>query len=469
MFCRSRYLLVSKVPRRSFCKIHILSTLCSLLRCLLRSFLVFFPEGRVLLYHVPMRTMKKTTVVAINCAAMAQHGILLLLLGPMVPNIMEYFSITESTAGLLLSMGSFGFLFGPLLAGILIDKTNIKAALIVGLSIEIVFFLLFGLSPLFYIVLVANFVLHLGGAFVETAANVLPSIIRIRMTPLSLMNIVHAFFSVGAFIGPFLIGLYLDSGGTWYNIYFFMMVPTGLLLFWTFLTPFPGSGKLKALLRQRRIRKTGGKDTTHKESAASTSLERMKSAFREPSVIFGSFTLLFYVGAEVSFSAWLVLYCRTVLSFSTVESASALSVLWLCIMVGRYGNSLLANRFGAKALVTFSGLGGAIGVGVFLMMDQIGLVYILVGWIGLCLSGIFPNVMGEINGKHPNNTGTVTAFMTMGAALGATIFQWFMGFLAETIGLRSAFITTIILQVLLVGCFLMALRDLNHRRRSYRR
>ncbi len=37
---------------------------------------------------------------------MTQHGIILLLVGPMVPNLMRTFEIGESMAGVLLGMGS---------------------------------------------------------------------------------------------------------------------------------------------------------------------------------------------------------------------------------------------------------------------------------------------------------------------------------------------------------------------------
>ena len=45
-------------------------------------------------------------LIAISCAGMAQHGIILLLLGPVLPEIMKTFQITESITGIMLGIGS---------------------------------------------------------------------------------------------------------------------------------------------------------------------------------------------------------------------------------------------------------------------------------------------------------------------------------------------------------------------------
>ena len=152
-------------------------------------------------------------IAALNFASMAQHGIILLLVGPLVPDLMETFGIGEGVTGILLGMGSVGFVAGPLFAGALIDRINVRAALLVGLGIELVFLVLFGIAPLFILAVAANLLLHLGASFVETSANVMPTLRRSTKSAHSVMSLVHMFFSVGAVAGPFLIGLYLDATG----------------------------------------------------------------------------------------------------------------------------------------------------------------------------------------------------------------------------------------------------------------
>jgi fucose permease len=383
------------------------------------------------------RTSSNTAILGLNFAAMAQHGVILLLVGPVVPNLMATFAVPEGTAGILLSVGSLGFMAGPLIAGAVIDRTSVRWAFIIGLFIELAFLVLFGLSPLFFLAVAANFFVHLGSSFVETGANVLPNMIPRKRSAHSVMNLVHAFFSVGALAGPFLIGLYLDATGDWRPVFFFAMVPTAGLLLWTLAVRIPRGGT--------------------ESSPPSNPFAHLPTVIRSRPVIFGAISLLLYVGAEIGISAWIVHYLQKELGFSTVFSASGLSIIWALMLVGRFLNSLIGNRFSSRTLVTVSGLGGAVGTVAFLFVNTVPAAYALLGWIGLCLAGVFPNVMAEINHREPERSGTVTAVMALGAAAGASMFQWLIGFLAEHVSLKVAFVTPAVLQALVVVSFAIAL------------
>jgi FHS family glucose/mannose:H+ symporter-like MFS transporter len=219
---------------------------------------------------------------------------------------------------------------------------------------------------------------------------------------------------------------------------FFTLIPTGVLLLWALSLHFP--------------RKNASLVTP------SRPFEHLGAVIRTPYALLGALTLLLYVGAEVGISSWVVYYLQQELALGAVASASGLSILWVAIMVGRYANSVLGNRFSSVALVTVSGLAGAVGVVVFLFVETALLAYVVLAWIGLCLSGIFPNVMAELNNRDPEKTGTVTAVMAMGAAIGAGVFQWFVGYVAENASLTAAFVTPAVLQLLLVASFWSAAR-----------
>ncbi len=376
-------------------------------------------------------------IVALNFAAMAQHGIILLLVGPMIPNIMATFGVGESLAGLLLAMGSLGFVSGPLFAGAIIDRVGVRAALAIGFGIELVILGIYGLSPLFAIAVAAHFVLLFGSSFIETSANVMPTLAALRRPAHAVMSLVHTFFSVGAFVGPFLIGLYLQATGEWRPVMFFALVPTGALLAWTLITRFPA-------------RAADGRDRRP--------FANLGAVIGKRYVVFGALTLMLYVGAEVGLSSWVVYYLQRQLGMSAVASASGLSILWIFIMIGRLANSVLGNRMSSLTLVTASGIAGAVGVLLFLLARDAIAAYALLAWIGLCLSGVFPNVMGELNRRDPALTGTVTAVMAMGAAIGAGSSQWLVGFLAEHVSLSVAFATPAGFQLLVVIAYRAAVR-----------
>jgi fucose permease len=375
---------------------------------------------------------------------MVQHGIVLIINGPLVPSYMESFGVGESTIGFYLAMGSVGFLMGPLIAGTIIDRVGIGAALGVGLGIELTFFLIFGFSRAFAGIVVANAMARLGASFLETGGNVMPTLIAGKRTAHARMNLVHVFFSIGAFVGPFLVGLYVGSFGAWRPVFFFAMIPTALILVWIVRTRLP----------RRSIPTENRKHIFHDLAAT----------VRSRATMLGALSLLLYVGAEVGISNWLVLYLQRYIGMTTVVSASGLSLLWLGIMIGRYLNSLAGNRYSARSLVAVSGIGGCIGMGVFLLSGHPVTAFLLIGWLGLCLAGVFPNIMAELNNRNPDRAGTVTAVMAIGASFGAAIFQAVVGAVAGAVSLKAAFLTLGIVQAVVVVTFYLALKPARERR-----
>lgn len=383
-------------------------------------------------------TRRNSSTIALSFAAMTQHGIILLLVGPMVPNLMETFQIGESLAGLLLGLGSVGFILGPIFAGMVSDRINVRAALLIGLAVELGVLVFFGVAQAFIAAAIANLLLHFGGSFVETGVNIMPTLVESKRSPHGLMNLVHMFFSVGAFLGPLLIGFYIEATGEWRPIMFFTLIPTGLLFLFTLQSRFP--------------RRTSGKTNS------SSLLRELAPVAVMPHVLFGALTLLLYVGAEVGISSWVVYYLQRELLLSPALSGAGLSVLWIFVLIGRYLNSELGNRFSSRSLVMISGVSGAASIVVLVLVQSPTAAYLALAWTGLSFAGIFPHVMGELNNKLPGRAGTVTAVMAVGASSGAALFQWLVGFVAEQLSVRIAFLIPALLQLLLVGSFLLALK-----------
>jgi MFS transporter, FHS family, glucose/mannose:H+ symporter len=383
-------------------------------------------------------------IVTFNCAAMFQHGIVLIMIGPLVPEIVAHFGITEATVGMLLGVGSLGFVFGPLVAGTLADRYSVRVAFLVGTAVEVLCFLLLGRAAAFPAIVVAFFFLKFGASFVETGANVLPTVVPTKRTAHALMNFIHFFFSVGAFAGPLLIGAWLGVSDEWRPVLYAMIAPAVVIFVWaTFLRIPRGAGGVGDVRR----------DGSVGENASITFVRAV--ANRE--TLFGAVALMCYVGAEVGLSAWLVYYLVQTLGLSATVASAGLSVLWFFAMVGRYGNSLLGNRFRSLTLVTVSGLGGAVSTVALLIAPSTGVAYVMLALIGLSLSGVFPNIMGELNGRRPEAAGKVTAVMSTGAAVGAALFQWLIGISAAAFGLRVALYIPALLQAVVVVAFRAAL------------
>ena len=350
---------------------------------------------------------------------MAQHGIILLLFGPVLPEIMKTFEIGESLAGLMLGLGSLGFMAAPILAGTIADRRGVRWSLLLGLIVEIGFLTLLGFSPFLWLATAAIMILKFGAGFIETSLNVIPTLVR-NERPGSLMNLVHMFFSVGALASPIIAGAILQATGSWRPVFWIAAAPTVLLLLAALRTRFPSNGH------------------SGKLPSAGAAKSAMRAILRNRSVLLGAAVLFLYVGAEIAVSDWIVLYLQKKLAFGTLASTLGLSILWLGILAGRYLNSRLARQLSGKKLVLGAGALGLVSGLILLAVRTPVPAYLLLFVDGVAMSGIFPIVMAELNHRDPSLSGRVTGVLAVAASLGAVVFVPIVGAVAEWLGLTSA-------------------------------
>ncbi len=390
--------------------------------------------------------LSRRKLIVLNCAAMAQHGIVLLLVGSVLPYMMKSLDIAESSAGIMLAVGSLGFTLGPMIAGTIADRSQVKRALMAGLAIELVALCFFGFVPAFGFAVVTAFTLRFGAAFVETSVNIIPAFIEKRgkgdsRKVGSLMNLIHFFFSVGALVAPLLAGLVLKTTGSWRPVFW---IGAGL------------TAALALVLLPADLPSAASHQRGEKPQ------KRFKAAeLLNPTLILGALALMLYVGAEVVVSSWIVYYLEQGLGFTAIVATSGLSVLWMGLAVGRYLNSVLARYLPSKRLVVGAGiLGLASGLGLLTAREPVA-VYAWLGVLGLSMSGVFPTVMAEINSRNPRTVGVVTGVMTVAASVGALISQLLVGFVAEGYGIGVAIAIPGVLMgtVALVFAFVPVLRQ----------
>jgi len=393
-------------------------------------------------------------IKVLNFLLMLQHGTIMILWGSVIPEVIEAFSLSEASAGILLGLGTAGAFFGPLLAGPSIDRVGLKLVMLLGFAGEVFFLLMFGAAQWFWMLVLASFIVHICSGFIETAGNVLPN--RVNLSNIgSFMSLVHFAFSLGAFIAPFLVGWFIDSTGLWRPVPCLIAVPAlllGLLTVWTRVDGHHRRDPAPTV-------STEGSTSAQPGRSLVSPLLFLRT-LRNRSVVGGALTLFLYVGSEVGLSSWVVYYLRTSLAFPPFRAASGLSILWMGLMIGRFANTYLSKHFTSRTLVTASGAIGCIAAAAFLLVSRTIPVYILLTMVGLCMSGVFPNVMAEINHRYPESTGTVTATLAIGASCGAILFQWLIGITAEYSSITWALLIPSVLMAGVSGAFIFTSKTL---------
>ena len=186
---------------------------------------------------------------------------------------------------LLFLVTSIGYFISAFAGGILVERFGMRGFLLLGAGTFLIGAFAFALAPPFALVLLARLAIGLGIGIIETGLNIYISALSHSAT---LLNYLHAFYGVGALIGPVIASTILVLNWNWNSMYFILgglSLPM-LLGFW-YLFELKGSTTPAST---EEIQKEKG----------NTLSETLKLGI----VWLASFFLLFYVGVEVSLGNW---------------------------------------------------------------------------------------------------------------------------------------------------------------------
>jgi MFS transporter, FHS family, L-fucose permease len=172
--------------------------------------------------------------------------------------------------------------------------------------------------PLF---LLALFIVGVGFAILQIAANPYVTILGPERTASSRLNLAQGFNSIGTTTGPliggYLIFYYFNRTGVhgaesvkvpylWFGIIFLMLA----MVFWFLHLPHIGEGKI----------------------------ERGIGALRYPHVVLGMVAIFMYVGGEVSVGSYIISFLKepNVASMPELEASKYVSLYWGGMLIGRF-------------------------------------------------------------------------------------------------------------------------------------
>jgi len=374
-----------------------------------------------------MKLLRLVSFLSIMC-----YGICLTVIGPALGEVGESFGLTTDRLGLLTTALSVGLLISVLLCGWIVDRTPIKLVIIVGQLFLTAGLVIFSLTDVFSVALVSFFMMGVGGGVIEVVTNTIIANVYAHNRGLG-MNILHSFFGIGALIGPFFSGLFLDLGHSWRFTYMGAALLSGLALVLLLVTTFP-------------------RQVDSDKIELSTALDIVKSPY---ALLLGILVIL-YVGSEMGINYWSVLYMERRMDISTLIASSYLSYFWIAMTAGRYVCAAAAKKIGEWALLLILTIGALVGYGLFLMVDVGWAAGVAMTGAGLFFSGIFPIIMALGGNRFSHALGTINGFLMSFMAGGILIFPWLVGVIAQKTSLDTGMLFILVLMLLLsVGSFML--------------
>ncbi|MFE9722681.1 MFS transporter [Streptomyces sp. NPDC005794] len=300
-----------------------------------------------------------------SCVGFVLIGALQALYGPAIPAFREEFGLSPSAAGLGLSAHFIGGVAGVLLFDRLIGRISNRQILGSSYLLMAVGAAGFALAPNWPAGLAMALLAGLGFGGIDYGLNQLFAIGFGRRST-AMLNILNAHFGIGAILGPALIGA---VGAEHYPAVFLAFAVANLPL----------------LLCLRGVRDTPPpSDVGAPAEAATRSAVRNRSLLTVLAVFVALYVL--HVAIEAGVGGWEPTHLETV-GYSAGTAATATSVYWLMMTVGRFLVAPIALRFSPQAIITVS----CAGMTVCLLLAAVpGLAPYAYAGVGLFIAPIFP-------------------------------------------------------------------------------
>ncbi|KAH8659976.1 major facilitator superfamily domain-containing protein [Xylariales sp. PMI_506] len=369
-------------------------------------------------------------------------GLFMSTIGPIIPHLEGYYDLTDLQVSSVFISGLVGYVLAAQLNGHLHRTFGQRAIAVVGPLFQLGFAAIAATHPPFPIFVVAyafGFFGHgiIDGSWCAWAAG---------MDRANLVSgLLHASFSLGAGLGPFLTATLLaaDEERPWYFWYYVM---TGVAFTELVLLTYAFRGENAKSYHE-----------THRHSATQDVSVGPKSIYTEIVTWICAAYLLVYVGAETTISEWLVVFMIRVRGVTPYWASVCSSGFWSGMAAGRLVLGYLADRFGVRYATTAYILCAIVLEILFIFASDSILPIILITLVGFCFGPLFPSGVIQMNRRLPRDLHVAaTSFVAAIGQVGGALLPFGLGAAAQAHGIEifQAVIPSVSVIVLLFWAFL---------------
>lgn len=367
--------------------------------------------------------------------------------GPALSTLADRVGTDLATVGVLVTTSYLGTMLGQAIAGPLNDRLGQRPVLLVGILLAVVGTLVIVLTRSLGVMIIGSSIFGLGFGALDVSTNLLIAQ-RFADHSVSVLNLLHVFFGVGAVIGPAVASLALNT------------TDSALPAFWISLVVFV----LPVPLVLRLPRGPQEAAETHHNVAP-----EMPFSYRVPLLWLLGAILLLYVGVEAGLGSWITAYVDRSTSLGETSGAQLTSVYWAALTVGRVLGAMYGGRFAPFMVLRVSLIGMAVG-GVILALGtgSVALTILAVLIMGVWSGPPFPTVIAITTAAFKRHPGKATSIVVTLASLGAATMPWITGVLLDRVSPGAMALFVMIESIALVGAYVLARRDYDQRAAALR-
>ncbi len=352
------------------------------------------------------------------------------VLGVAWPSLQETFGWDREELGAILFSSGAGYIASGLISGRAIEHLGVGRVLILSTALVTIGLLGYALSPVFGMILALAVLIGLSSGAVDSGLNFYAA----ENFSNRVMNLLHAFFGIGAMVGPIVMAGVLSTGIAWRCGYVAVGAAT-LLMTVLFVST-------------RAIWKTGhhGDGDGAKLRSALVSV-----VIRQPLVWLQIVVFLFTTGVEFTAGQWAYTVLVERLSLSTATAGVWVGLYWGSMAGGCLLLGGLSRMIGDRRLLLFGSWGMLVAALLFTSTEPLIAIAGLV-LLGLSEGPLVPTLMS----LTPVRLGSPIALHAIGfqvsaAVLGGAIVPTIAGLLSAEYGLGAIGWTLVAAVLVLIG------------------
>jgi len=339
------------------------------------------------------------------------QGVYVILIGSILPMIKEEYGLSYQIGGYLISAHSTGNIVAGLFAGLIPLMIGIKNSLMILNLLPYIGFIIALVTGNPLLLIFAFLLTGLGRGSISNYNN--QAVSTLSGGNSSPLNALHGFFSIGAVTAPLIALACTRNNSSGWRLTVYIILGLGIISVVT-------SSFMKM------------------DSVTYSRSESQKNAFgflKEGLFWYTIGIMFLYLCIEASVMGWMVTYYEESGILASGASQLLTSLLWVTILIGRFGCSAIGGRTSSVKIIRVLSTGILLFLCLVLMAGRLPLMLLGTIGLGLSLSGMYGTTVsnaGDVFGRYPLAMGI---FVTL-SGFGSIITPSVIGTIAEYTGIR---------------------------------
>jgi fucose permease len=364
--------------------------------------------------------------------------------GVLLPPQMSDYGVDRATIGITFFVGSAGFALASLSNGALIHRFGIRTALTTGGGAYVLAGLCLAARPPFAGFVLVQFVAGYATGVLESVLN---TYVASFPEATALLNRLHAFFGVGALVGP-ILAAWIVSFASW-TVVWLILALTCVPLVASFMLAYPVQVPAPAMPAASTAVSVPSAHLAESSGLRTSGL--LAAALRDRGVLLGAGMLAVYVGLELSVGNWGFSYLVQARGLPGTLAGYSISGYWLGLTAGRFLISPVAARTGVTTVGMMYACLAGITSAVMLawLAPSAALATAALVLLGFFLGPVFPTTMAIAPRlTQARLAPTAIGVMNAGSTAGGAALPWLAGVLAQATGIWALLPFGLVLAVL---------------------